>query len=504
MNDTTSNYYNNLLVEHSADQQINIQYIDSTYNKGITAKTNILEVTEIYIEKPHISCRLYNETITHTHKHPLIKTQPPSKCSRNPLLPTNQVGNWTKRMYICDYCYCYFTTNIIDYIKQFVQHDNIILPLYYNRNNDTYNTTNNNSQPKLDFEQYEHEPVYCTYNCDAIYCSIQCRDNAYNQYHNTLCIKNKSTDISEQFIAALDLYTKHATTNNETFIMLSYIFADIYQTYINHINKNHITHEQAIQHALYPYLQYNNELWHIQKSQGHNHIHDQHYIKQNNNVNSNNNQQQQSYSEYLNSLCYTSYTLLSEALKHVIDNTLYTQYFTYDLYSRLLGSIEMNQYKLTTRSPSYFYYQFIMNNIDDNELQQSIISSIDPVVWQLIEAESQWVVTGSGLFRLSCCINHSCEPNTMLDKPSIYSDTEINNIIDIEKCDNSIVLISNQDIEPNQQIFVDYLEDDIEDVNERNDELADYGFKCPCDRCVGERQSKTVTDDDDDVEMIEE
>ena len=464
----TVQYYPNELYSIQADKNVCIKHIDNQYNKGCVVLDNIDSGTELYIESPHIRCRLYNESITHNHQ---------STDHRNNQLP----------MYICDYCNAYFTDNLPEYIGKQLSHRITSLPHVLS----DAGTPIDHCNVLLDLTEYEHAAVYCRYGCGEVYCNQQCRDAAFLQYHELLCTHNKSDDSQQLYTVSIQQFIQHAQANNETFIMLARIFADIYLTYKRIVPPDTID-AQSMSTAMYSYLQYNNELWHIQKTQYMYHTMHPNEVDQ--------------HKQQLYEICDASYTLLSAAFKPLIGGELYTTYFTAELFSRLLAAIEMNQYKITTRSPLYFYYQHIIS-LPDTE-QQSIIASLGNEIWQLIIDENEWVAVGSGLFRVTCCINHSCVPNVVVDKPAIFTQTSVDvngvdrDVLYVDKCDDSIVVITLDDIPAGGQLFVSYIDENAE-LDERTEEIGDYMFTCKCEKCIDERMNGKSTKFNDDAKMSE-
>lgn len=80
------------------------------------------------------------------------------------------------------------------------------------------------------------------------------------------------------------------------------------------------------------------------------------------------------------------------------------------------------------------------------------------------------VCSGTALFSVQCCANHSCEPNVQLE----YSSGD---------CTGS--LVAKRDLLPGEELCINYI--DIEQpVAFRQADLKHYGFQCGCEKCVAE------------------
>lgn len=71
----------------------------------------------------------------------------------------------------------------------------------------------------------------------------------------------------------------------------------------------------------------------------------------------------------------------------------------------------------------------------------------------------------------SCC-NHSCSPNAEAFKRD-------------EDEDGSAVILALRAIKAGEEITLSYIDEEAQ-LEERQQQLADYGFRCACDRCTAE------------------
>ena len=79
--------------------------------------------------------------------------------------------------------------------------------------------------------------------------------------------------------------------------------------------------------------------------------------------------------------------------------------------------------------------------------------------------------SGTGLYAIACCMNHSCEPNVAVVK---YGDGR----------DDKSAFIALRDIAADEELCISYIEnEDNLTKKERQDALKDYLFTCTCSKC---------------------
>uniref|UniRef100_A0A0E0KVK7 SET domain-containing protein n=1 Tax=Oryza punctata TaxID=4537 RepID=A0A0E0KVK7_ORYPU len=80
---------------------------------------------------------------------------------------------------------------------------------------------------------------------------------------------------------------------------------------------------------------------------------------------------------------------------------------------------------------------------------------------------------GTAFFPLQSCMNHSCCPNAKAYKRD-------------EDTDGNAVIIALEPIKKDDEITISYIDEDVP-YEERQAQLADYGFVCMCPRCQEEK-----------------
>lgn len=78
---------------------------------------------------------------------------------------------------------------------------------------------------------------------------------------------------------------------------------------------------------------------------------------------------------------------------------------------------------------------------------------------------------GTAFYLLTCRINHSCEPNAKVN----YTCTKEEGL--------KLQMNALRDIQRGEEILQSYIDQNMTTI-ERQEALADYGFKCTCNKCL--------------------
>lgn len=144
--------------------------------------------------------------------------------------------------------------------------------------------------------------------------------------------------------------------------------------------------------------------------------------------------------------------------------------FSLEIYGNIIGMFELNNLNLVVASPveDYFIY------IDDLEVQEKekAKESTKPFLDALGDGYSI-SCEGSAFYPLQSCMNHSCCPSAKAFKRD-------------EDKDGQAVIIANRPITAGEEITISYIDEDLP-FEERQAQLADYGFRCSCQRCLKEQ-----------------
>jgi hypothetical protein len=94
--------------------------------------------------------------------------------------------------------------------------------------------------------------------------------------------------------------------------------------------------------------------------------------------------------------------------------------------------------------------------------------------WSLLNNRSMEYPDCSGLFRVCCTMNHSCDPNcTVIGLGDGRS--------------NLVAVVALRDIKKGEELTISYIDDDMT-YSQRQNELKDYQFQCGCKRCLADKK----------------
>ncbi|KAH9251709.1 hypothetical protein BASA81_010379 [Batrachochytrium salamandrivorans] len=88
------------------------------------------------------------------------------------------------------------------------------------------------------------------------------------------------------------------------------------------------------------------------------------------------------------------------------------------------------------------------------------------------EEEEEEEACGAGIFTLCCVLNHSCEPNAE---------------IVFESGTNQATVRATKPIAVGEEVYISYV-DSEDGLQDRQEQLRDYGFVCECGRCRQEQE----------------
>ncbi|KAL6651985.1 hypothetical protein ACP70R_010910 [Stipagrostis hirtigluma subsp. patula] len=130
----------------------------------------------------------------------------------------------------------------------------------------------------------------------------------------------------------------------------------------------------------------------------------------------------------------------------------------------------LNNLDLVVASPVEDYFIYI------DDLPESEKEEAEKVTGPFLDAlgdDYSVPCEGTAFFPLQSCMNHSCCPNAKAFKRD-------------EDKDGHAVIIALKPISKDDEITISYIDEDLP-YEERQAELADYGFTCTCSKCQEER-----------------
>jgi hypothetical protein len=170
--------------------------------------------------------------------------------------------------------------------------------------------------------------------------------------------------------------------------------------------------------------------------------------------------------QQIRDLALTSLQLLKDA---IFDSEC-APLFSLDVYGHLIGMFELNNLGLVVPSPVEDYFIHI-DDLPDDEKEEA-----EKVTRPFLDALGEDYAApceGTAFFPLQSCMNHSCCPNAKAYKRD-------------EDTDGNAVIIALEPIKKDDEITISYIDEDVS-YEERQAELADYGFICTCPRCQEEK-----------------
>ena len=349
--------------------------------------------------------------------------------------------------------------------------------------------TDASSSPRFNLERYDVTPVRCD-KCDVEYCSLDCREEAAQQYHNLLCPHIGSTAEQEEKSGAaavggdaelhpLQRLYKFADDNNEIFRLVAKLIATVISS--------HTAADSAAAPSLFPFSLYASSVWWQQVAPPA----DLSPVSASR------------FHSTLQSMCAEALALLQAVFSsHSQPSSPFAFLFTLPMVGRLVSVFESNQLSLFAPSPVDTYVAFLLS-LPPAQLQQ-FKSSVTPAVYRATNAVSSRRVEGVGLFSLLCCINHSCAANCRLVKRDHAS--EADGFVDL---DATMAACATKHIDEGEELTINYVDDEGAEGaetermtwRERAVALLDYGIVCDCERC--EEEKRREEEGDDDVEEDE-
>lgn len=137
--------------------------------------------------------------------------------------------------------------------------------------------------------------------------------------------------------------------------------------------------------------------------------------------------------------------------------------------------MELNNVGMASRSPlSVIHDALEGEDEEDASARAEALSLINEQQRNRLSEHAEIASEGFGLYTLTSCINHSCDPNVALLKP-------------IGGLDSATTLVAIRPLVAGEQLFISYIDEDLP-LEERQAALEDYGFVCECNKCILDAQ----------------
>ncbi|XP_064631113.1 histone-lysine N-trimethyltransferase SMYD5-like [Lineus longissimus] len=293
---------------------------------------------------------------------------------------------------------------------------------------------------------HEGEHVTCPH-CQILYCSARCRDQAWSQHHQTLCLGASRDDPDHPLNKLQETWRNmHFPPETASIMILVRMIAMVKQT----------SNKEAILSAFSEFC--------------HRTVNEEEAIA--------------------HKLLGTEFQEQVEILRNLFTESLYdeelSQWFTPTGFRSLFALLGTNGQGIGTSALSVW-----VKNCDQLNLPESERAELDKFidkVYEDMDKESGMFLNceGSGLYALQSTCNHSCVPNAEVTFPH-------NNHV--------LEMIATQDIKAGQEICICYLDECQRDRSRhsRQKVLRDnYLFTCSCVKCEEQVNDPDVSSAEDD------
>lgn len=294
--------------------------------------------------------------------------------------------------------------------------------------------------------------VQCS-NCQIEYCSEECRQNAFNSYHQTLCLGKDRFNENHPVNRLLETWRQiHLPPETTTIMLVLKLVAIIKQSQ----DKNSI----------------------IQK-----------LLKFESNLTNGNMKHKLTGENF-----FYQVELLRQQLYEIFVNYLYVKecepMFSDYGFKQLFGLIGRNSQGIGTSPLSQWVNTCTKSLENDKSKLKKFNKYLDKLYDRLDKYAGQFLNSeGSALFELQSCANHSCNPNAEI----VFKNNN-----------NEVSLKALGDIHQGEEITISYL-DECSLTRSRHSRQKilkeNYLFLCDCDKCLSEKNQKDETSDEDDEEM---
>ncbi|XP_051126295.1 histone-lysine N-methyltransferase ATXR2 isoform X2 [Andrographis paniculata] len=303
--------------------------------------------------------------------------------------------------------------------------------------------------------------VPCAGACEeAYYCSKSCAEADWDSFHSLLCTGQQSSVSNTK---ALMKFTKHANETNDIFILAAKVISFTILRY-RKLKASHL--EQKGKHKSsnccnsynFPLLL---EAWKPVSMGFKKRWWD--CIALPEDVES---CDEVDFRMQIKDLAFESLQLLKEAIYDEECAPL----FSLDIYGHIIGMFELNNLDLVVASPIEDYFLYI----DDLPCSQK--KEAEKITKPFLDAlgeDYSIPCQGTAFFPVQSCMNHSCNPNAKAFKRE-------------EDRDGQASIIALRRILKGEEITISYIDED-RPYAERQELLADYGFRCGCPRCIEEQ-----------------
>ncbi|XP_076044541.1 SET and MYND domain containing, class 5 isoform X2 [Oratosquilla oratoria] len=291
--------------------------------------------------------------------------------------------------------------------------------------------------------------------CDASYCSQDCKDSAWNQYHKTLCLYSFTPEPSHPLVVLQEAW-KHMHYPPETACIM--LLARIMSTVIQATDK---------EGATMLFMQFCHRTVNEEEEIAH---------------------------KLLGEEFHGQLEMLRSIMEKALGYEEVRHWLTSEGFRSLVALVGTNGQGIGTSPLSRWVRNCDMLDISKEE-KEKLDQFIDDVYEQLDKEAGGFLNNeGSGLYPLQSSCNHSCSPNAMPTFP--YNNFQL-------------VMTAVKDINVGEEICVSYL-DECNLVRSRHSRIKmlreNYLFTCRCTKCESQVDDSDITSEEemDDEEEKED
>ncbi|CAO2036612.1 unnamed protein product, partial [Urochloa humidicola] len=284
---------------------------------------------------------------------------------------------------------------------------------------------------------------------EELYCSQSCSDSNWDSYHSLLCTGSKTEPLRR---SALQKFVQHANGSNDIFLVAAKAITFTLLRY-KKLKRQPASHESSfslLMEAWKPLsMGFKKRWWEC--------------VALPEDIDSS---EEDSFRQQIRDLAFESLQLLKDA----IFDPECAPLFSLDVYGHIIGMFELNNLDLVVASPVEDYFIHI-DDLPEREKEEA-----EKVTGPFLDAlgeDYSVPCEGTAFFPLQSCMNHSCCPNAKAFKRD-------------EDKDGHAVILALRPISKGEEITISYIDEDLS-YEERQEQLADYGFTCACSKCQEER-----------------
>ncbi|XP_073240425.1 protein-lysine N-trimethyltransferase SMYD5-like [Porites lutea] len=298
------------------------------------------------------------------------------------------------------------------------------------------------------------QKVVNCHRCQVTYCSEECRQTAWEQYHRMLCLGENQGDPSHPLEQLQEAWRKmHYPPETASLMLIAQMIAKVLQAPDPDKMKSIF---ESFCHSV------------VNKGQ-----------------------------QIVHKLLGDKFKEQLDILRMLLSNALFDekleQWFKPEGFQSLMALIGTNGQGIGTSSLNIYVSNLEnLSDISEDE-RQALDIYIDQLYEEMDKVSGQFLnCEGSGLYALQSSCNHSCEPNAEVTFP-------FNN--------STLVLKALHSIQPGEEIVICYLGECDRDRSRHSRQRLlreNYLFTCTCPKCESEAGHPDVTSSEDEDDSMEE